>query len=154
MIRNEAEYEEALRRLEQNRSIAAQQQSALRSVGLALDEVQRAMEPLLSFQAQLAEEIDWYEGVRRREFPVIRRLPLAGRLLIALRIASGITQRSLAARLEVSEAVVSRDEHNEYHGITLDRAQRILDALRASVTLRVEDYEGTAGEAGDPAKQI
>ncbi|MDO8436287.1 MAG: helix-turn-helix transcriptional regulator [bacterium] len=112
------------------------------------------MEPLLSFQAQLAEEIDWYEGVRRREFPVIRRLPLAGRLLIALRIASGITQRSLAARLEVSEAVVSRDEHNEYHGITLDRAQRILDALRASVTLRVEDYEGTAGEAGDPAKQI
>jgi len=32
------------------------------------------MAPLLSFQAQLAEEVDWYERVRRREFPVITRL--------------------------------------------------------------------------------
>lgn len=138
MIRNETEYKEALRRLEQDRQIAMQQRSALAGAGLAPDEVERAMEPLLSFQAQLAEEIDWYERVRRREFPVIRRLNHIGRLLIALRIANDMSQRELADRLGVSESVVSRDERNEYHGITLERAQRVLDALKESISVRVE----------------
>lgn len=62
-----------------------------------------------------------------------------GRLLIGMRIARGMTQRQLADRLGVSESVVSRDERNEYHGITLERAQRVLDALESSVLARVED---------------
>ena len=52
-----------------------------------------------------------------------------GQLLVSLRIARGLTQRELAERLGVHESLVSRDERNEYHGITLDRAARILDAL-------------------------
>jgi transcriptional regulator with XRE-family HTH domain len=47
----------------------------------------------------------------------------------------------LAGRLGISEAVVSRDERNEYHGITVDRAQRVLDALNASVVTQVEEVE-------------
>ncbi|MFM7058282.1 MAG: helix-turn-helix domain-containing protein [Planctomycetota bacterium] len=39
-----------------------------------------------------------------------------------------MTQRQLAERLGVHESQVSRDERNEYHGITLDRAARLLDA--------------------------
>jgi transcriptional regulator with XRE-family HTH domain len=62
-----------------------------------------------------------------------------GRLLIATRIAQGLTQRELAERLGVSESLVSRDERNEYHGITVERAQRILDALHETVTTRVEE---------------
>ena len=50
-----------------------------------------------------------YENVRRRTFPIIRRLTQLGQLLIALRIAGGLTQRELAERLGVSESVVSRD---------------------------------------------
>jgi hypothetical protein len=34
--------------------------------GLPPEEVERAMQPLLSFQAQLAEEIACYEEVRRQ----------------------------------------------------------------------------------------
>jgi transcriptional regulator with XRE-family HTH domain len=60
-------------------------------------------------------------------------------LLIALRIAAGMTQRQLADRLDVSEAQVSRDERNEYHGITVERAQRIIDALGAGVTVGVRE---------------
>ena len=138
MIRSEAEYQEALRRLEQDRTVAAAQRDALVASGLSSAEVERAMEPLRSFQAQLAEEVTWYEDVRRRNFPAIRRLTQIGRLLIALRLANGLTQRELAARLGVSEAVVSRDERNEYHGITVERAQRVLDALDASVVTHVE----------------
>jgi hypothetical protein len=57
-----------------------------------------------------------------------------GRTLVALRIALGLTQRQLAERLSVNESQISRDERNEYQGITVDRASRILDAL--GVTLR------------------
>jgi DNA-directed RNA polymerase specialized sigma subunit len=139
MIRSEAEYQEALRRLEQDRKVAAAQREALTTAGLTGAEVERAMEPLRSFQAQLEEEITWYEEVRRRNFPAIRRLTQVGRLLIALRLANGLSQRELADRLGVSEAVVSRDERNEYHGITVERAQRILDALHEVLVARVEE---------------
>lgn len=139
MIRSEAEYQEALRRLEQDRTVAAAQRDALVASGLSPDEVEHAMEPLRAFQAQLEDEVAWYEDVRRRSFPAIRRLTQIGRLLIALRLANGLTQRELAERLGVSEAVVSRDERNEYHGITVERAQRILDALNATVVTQVEE---------------
>ena len=61
-----------------------------------------------------------------------------GQLLIAARIANGMSQRELADRLGVSETQVSRDERNEYHGITVERAQRILDCLNETVTVRLE----------------
>jgi DNA-directed RNA polymerase specialized sigma subunit len=139
MIRSESEYQEALRRLEQDHEVAARQREALEKEGFTPEEVERGMEPLLSFQAQLAEEIEWYENVRRRNFAPLRRLTAIGRMLIALRIANGLTQRELAERLSVSEAAVSRDERNEYHGITMERAQRILDALNETVIAHIEE---------------
>jgi DNA-directed RNA polymerase specialized sigma subunit len=138
MIRSEADYREALRQLHQDREIAERQRAELVSDGLVGDEVAAVMEPLLAFQAQLEQEIAWYENARRRNFPTVRRLTQIGQLLVALRIANGLTQRELAERLDVSEPVVSRDERNEYHGITVERAQRILDALQGSITLQVE----------------
>jgi hypothetical protein len=47
----------------------------------------------------------------------------------------------------VSESLVSRDERNEYHGITVERAQRILDALNETVTAQVEEPARGAGSA-------
>ena len=108
-------------------------------MGLSEEEVRRAMEPVLSFRAQLEEAVEWYERVRRRDFGVIRNLSAVGTLLIALRIANDLSQRELAEKLGVSEAQVSRDERNEYHGITVDRVQRVLDAMNETLTSRVED---------------
>ena len=34
--------------------------------------------------------------------------------------------------------MVSRDERNEYHGITVERARRVLDALGVRLVTRVE----------------
>jgi ribosome-binding protein aMBF1 (putative translation factor) len=144
MIRNEAEYLEAIRRMQRDRDVAERQRSALVEKGLADDEITAVMEPLRSFHAQLAQEVEWYENVRRRNFEVVGRLTQIGRLLIALRIANGLSQKGLAERLGVSEAVVSRDERNEYHAISVERAQRILDALEATVTVRVEDTPRSA----------
>jgi transcriptional regulator with XRE-family HTH domain len=67
-----------------------------------------------------------------------------GQLLISARIARGLTQRQLAEKLGVNESQVSRDERNEYHGVTLDRAARILEALgvelRTTVVARSDDH--------------
>ena len=139
MIRTETEYQEALRRLKQDREVAAQQRDALTTARLNPEEVERAMEPLLSFQAQLEDEVTWYENACRGTLPTIHRLTEIGRLLIAVRISGGVTQRDLAERLGVSESVISRDERNEYHGITVERAQKVLDALNASIVTQVDE---------------
>jgi DNA-binding Xre family transcriptional regulator len=139
MIRSEKEYREALERLRQDEEVLALQKEKLQGLGLSEEEVRRALEPMLSFRAQLEEEVEWYESVRRRDFGIIRDLGAVGTLLIALRIANGLSQRQLAEKLGVSEAQVSRDERNEYHGITVDRAQRVLDAMNETLTSRVED---------------
>jgi transcriptional regulator with XRE-family HTH domain len=52
-----------------------------------------------------------------------------GRALVSLRIAVGLTQRELAFRLGVHESLVSRDERNEYQGLTIPRAAQILQVL-------------------------
>jgi hypothetical protein len=139
VIRSEKEYKEAVERLRQDEEVLALQKEKLEELGLSEEEVRRALEPMLSFRAQLEEEVEWYERVRRRDFGIIRDLSAVGTLLIALRIANGLSQRELAEKLGVSEAQVSRDERNEYHGITVDRAQRILDAMNETLTSRVED---------------
>jgi len=139
MIRSEKEYREAVERLRQDEEVLALQKEKLEGLGLSQEEVRRALEPMLSFRAQLEEEVEWYERVRRRDFGIIRDLSAVGTLLIALRIANGLSQRELAEKLGVSESQVSRDEHNEYHGITVDRAQKVLDAMNETLTSRVED---------------
>lgn len=139
MIRNDKEYQEALRRLATDQDFIARQRAALEQMGLAPEEVERGVGPTLSFHAQLVDEVEWYERVCRRDFEVIRTLTAIGRLLIAARIANGVSQRELAERLSVSEAQVSRDERNEYQGVTVERAQRILECLGETVTARIED---------------
>jgi len=61
------------------------------------------------------------------------------RLLLALKIDNNLRQGELAERMSVSEAQVSRDERNEYHGITIERAQRMLNAMGDSLRIQVED---------------
>ncbi|MCL5962565.1 MAG: helix-turn-helix domain-containing protein [Chloroflexi bacterium] len=131
--------------MKQDQQVAVQQREALVKAGLSDEEIDRAMQPLLSFHAQLVEEVEWYEHVRRRSFPEINSLTQIGRLLIALRIANGMSQQELAKRLGVSESIVSRDERNEYHGITIERAQRVLDALGAFVVVKVAEPLAKAG---------
>ena len=50
-----------------------------------------------------------------------------------------MSQRELAERLGVSESVISRDERNEYHGISVARAQNILESLEVRFRLELED---------------
>jgi ribosome-binding protein aMBF1 (putative translation factor) len=138
MIRNENEYKEAVARLEEERSRLTDHRARLKEAGLADEEIKRVIDPMESFHLQLMEEVESYERLKRKEFEELHNLRGLGHLLISLRIAQGISQRELARRLDVHESQVSRDERNEYFGITLERAVKILDALNVQLRTKVE----------------
>lgn len=94
------------------------------------------MHPLLSFQAQLTEEVEAFEKLKRGDLGMIENLESLGRWLVGARIAQGWSQKESAERLGVSEAQVSRDERNKYHRVSTEKAQRILDVL--GVRFRLE----------------
>jgi len=137
MIRNETEYKEAVERIAEEHKRLEAQVKELAAMKLSREEIKRAMDPLRSFHDQLKEEVESYERLKRGEFDEVHNFHGVGRLLIALRIAQGVSQRELAERLNVDESQVSRDERNEYHGIKLERASRILEALGVEVVSRV-----------------
>ena len=137
MIRSEAEYREAVARLFAEEERLSEHRARLREAGLGEEEIKRVIDPMRSFHLQLSE-VESYERLRRREFEELENFRGAGRLLVALRIAQGVTQRELARRLGVSESQVSRDERNEYFGITLERATRVVEALGFRLRTKVD----------------
>jgi DNA-binding XRE family transcriptional regulator len=146
MIRNEKEYKEAVERIRQESDRLARQEAELEAMGLGAAQIKRALDPTRSFHEQLKEEIAAYERLKRGEFDELLNLRGLGQLLVSLRIARGLTQRQLAKKLGVHETQVSRDERNEYHGVTLERAARVLEALGVDVRSHVE-----LSEAGQTA---
>lgn len=144
MIRTETEYRSAIDRLERDRTFLTAQRAGLEQAGLNSEEIARAMQPAISFHEQLREEVDAYERIVRGDIGPIEDLTNLGRMLIGLRIASRISQRELASRLGISESAVSRDERNEYHGITVERAQRVLQALGGTIHITAEPATATA----------
>jgi DNA-directed RNA polymerase specialized sigma subunit len=138
MIRDETEYKDAVNRLADERIRFEEHRTRLRETGLSEEEIKRVIDPMESFHFELGEEVESYERLKRGEFEELENLRGFGQLLISLRIAGGISQRELAKRLEVHESQVSRDERNEYYGITLERAMKVLDALHVRLRTKVE----------------
>lgn len=138
MIRTEAEYDRAQTRLHDEKKRLSAQKKILRAEGLQGPEIKRALDPFLSFHLQLVEEVDAYERLKNGDFGELTDLRGLGRLLVALRIFRGLSQRELAGKLGVHESQVSRDERNEYHGVSIDRAARILQVLGARLNSTVE----------------
>lgn len=141
MIRSENEYQMVVARLAEEQAQLSLHAAGLRGMGLPVEQLERAMEPLLTFHLQLQDEVVAYERIKRGELPVYS-FDEFGKLLTALRISKGLNQRQLAEKLGVHESAVSRDERNEYRGITIERAQKILAALGAKVNAVVETDEG------------
>ncbi|HPM85170.1 MAG TPA: helix-turn-helix transcriptional regulator [Candidatus Anammoximicrobium sp.] len=138
MLKNEAEYRRAVEEVTQQRGRLQQQTDRLRGEGLSDEQVRVAMEPLWAYHRQLAADIERYERIKRGEFDVLRNLERLGELLIAVRIYLGLTQAELAERLGVDPSVVCRDERNEYHGVTLERAVKILNVMGVELRTSVE----------------
>ena len=138
MIRNDSERSKAVARIKAEKDRIEAMRKGLMAEGLKPNEVKRALDPLISFHLQLVEEVEAYESLKKGDFGEFTNLKGIGRLLISLRIYQGMSQRDFAAKIGVHESQVSRDERNEYHGITVGRLVMILDILGATVSSTVD----------------
>ena len=136
MIRTDFEYQESVRRLAEEKVRISEYRKRLKGEGLAGAKLKRVLDPVLTFHHQLAEEVAAYERLRQGEVGEVLNLHGLGRMLVGLRVSLGLSQRELAGRLGIHESQVSRDERNEYHGITVERASRVLDALGVQVSTK------------------
>lgn len=156
VIRSDTELEDARAKLREQDARVDTYRRELEKDGLPPVDVERALEPVRSFAAQLRDVIAEYERVRRGELPSIESVDELGPALVAARVAAGVTQRELAVRLGVHESQVSRDEKNDYHGVTIERASKVLATIGVSFhgTLSVErvpDAEG--GSSGTTVRE-
>jgi ribosome-binding protein aMBF1 (putative translation factor) len=147
MIRTDTDYRRALQRLADEAETLRAQREHLSDLGLTDEEVERAMEPLLSFRAQLEEEVEAYTRMKRGDLGPLQSLTAIGRWLVGARIARGLTQQELADRLGVDPSQVSRDERNDYRGVTTERAQRILEALGVRFIAQAESLLTSTDDA-------
>ncbi len=138
MIRNESEYREAVERLTAENQRMQELGERLQGEGMPAAAIKNVMDPIRSFHLQLQEEVESYERLKRGQFEELTNLRGLGHLLVSLRISRGMTQRELAGRLGVHESQVSRDERNEYHGVSVERVTKILEALGAELRTKVE----------------
>jgi DNA-binding XRE family transcriptional regulator len=145
MIRTGVEYKEAIRRRDTEKTQIEAYRLQLVRQNLAPEMIEKAMQPYESFRLQLVEEIEGYERIKRGVINDTYNLAGIGVRLIGIRIYLGLTQRELALKLGVHETQVSRDERNEYHGITVDRVHEILTALGVNMKSSFEIPEPKAG---------
>jgi Helix-turn-helix len=148
MLRSEAEYRRNEQLVREHEDKIAAQRVRLKGEGWTAAAIQEALDPLLSMRDELAEEMQAYERFKRGNIGELRSLRDLGWALTAIRLARGISQAELARRMDVHVAQVSRDERSSYHGITLDRAARILEALGGHLRIMAELAQATAGAAG------
>ncbi|MBN1609644.1 MAG: helix-turn-helix transcriptional regulator [Polyangiaceae bacterium] len=131
MIRNEREERETRERLDDFRSQIEETRRVLTEQTADAESIELAVQPLQVLAAELEYDLDFYGRLRQEGVSAVPNYPPdeSGKELIALRVARGWTQRKLAEELGVSEAQVSRDERNDYQGISQERRARLLEAL-------------------------
>ncbi|WP_151736790.1 helix-turn-helix domain-containing protein [Paenibacillus tengchongensis] len=139
MIKNETAYQKAQEKLKQDKDFILREKMRFTEMGLTNEQIEMAIEPLLSFHEQLKEEVEYYEKIKRGSFNPIYKFTDIGKNLIAFRIYINMTQAELARRLEVSEAQVSRDERNEYYGATAEKIEAVMNAMGMRATIKIED---------------
>lgn len=137
MIKTDNEYRLTLERIEAQAERNRQERAACVAEGCTPEEVQRLLDPVECFHAQLREEANSYEKLKKGDFDELKNFHGIGYILIAMRVYQGLSQRELAEKLGVHESQVSRDERNEYRGITVERANRILEALGAELRTNI-----------------
>lgn len=142
MIKTEKEYLESKTRLDAEFKELDAHAEKMKKSGLTPEQIKLALDPLASFSLQLKEEVEEYEKLKRGQFDILENFNGIGRMLVALRIFKGLKQKELAEKLDVTEAQVSRDERNEYHGASIEKIQKVLDALGVTLKSAIEtDYK-------------
>lgn len=129
MLRTDKELELAKKQLSKLNELYEIQMADLQKRGLNEAQSKESLSSSLTYAKQCQEEIELYEKLRRGELPPAEHFSTRGRYFIAARIARGMTLRQLADALGTKESAVSRDERNEYHGISMEKMDKLAHVL-------------------------
>ncbi|MBH8587133.1 helix-turn-helix domain-containing protein [Thermoactinomyces sp. CICC 10520] len=129
-IKSEEQYRKQKAAVEEMEKKREQTRRELEAEGADEKAIQVALFMMSAMYDQMKFEVEEYERVKRGEFDH-ETVPMheLGSHLVKLRIWKGITQSELAKRLGISQPQISKDERNEYQGISIAKANRILRAL-------------------------
>jgi ribosome-binding protein aMBF1 (putative translation factor) len=135
MMKTEKELELAKQQLSKLTELYNTQMHELKAKGLTEDQARDALSSSWTYAMQCKEEIELYEKLKSGELPPLEHFSSIGKYFVAARIARGMTQRELAEKLGVKESAVSRDERNEYHGMSVDKLERLAHVLNLRVLI-------------------
>lgn len=76
------------------------------------------------------------------------------KLIISLRIASGMTQKQLAEAIEIQEQQIQRYERSQYLMASFDRIIQILGVLTENITLKVKVKKQGGSSTFDEIHQL
>ena len=133
MLRNDRELKAAKKQLSKLNELYETQMKEKKKKGLTEEQAKDSLSSSFTYARQCQEEIELYEKLKKGELPPENAFSTRGKYFVAARIARGMTQRELALKLGAKESSVSRDERNEYHGISMEK----MDKLAAVLDLRV-----------------
>lgn len=135
MMKTDKEYELAKKQLSKLTELYETQLKDLKSKGLSEKDAKSSLSSSWTYAMQCKEEVELYEKLKKGDLPPMEHFSSMGKYFVAARIARGMTQRELAEKLGVNESAVSRDERNEYHGMSVQKMDKLLHAL--NLKLRV-----------------
>lgn len=135
MIRTDRELELAKKQLSKLQELYDIQMNDLKQKGLTADQAKDSLSASLTYAKQCQEEMELYEKLKKGQLPPAEHFSTRGKYFVAARIARGMTQRELADRLGAKESAVSRDERNEYHGISMEKMDRLAAVLNLKVLI-------------------
>ncbi len=142
MIKSEPAYQKAVEKLKDDENYIAQERKRFQEMNLSPENVEIAIQSLVSFHEQLKSEVEYYEKIKRGTFNPIHKFTDIGRTLIAFRIYKNISQKELAERLGVSAAQISRDERHEYYGATTEKIENVMQAMGMRVNIVIDEIIG------------
>lgn len=135
MMKTDRECELAKQSLAKMDELYRTQLKDLLARGLSEEQAKSSLSSSWTYAMQCKEEIELYEKLKAGHLPPPEHFSTKGKYFVAARIALGMTQRDLAEKLGAKESAVSRDERNEYHGMSADKQDRVAAALNAKVEL-------------------
>lgn len=129
MIRTESGYRDAKEELEELRKRIEGRRAQLKEQGASEEEIEEKLSEMVSRENDLQKEVTTFERREKGDLWPLENLEDIHRWLIGGRIAKRWSLSDLARELDTSVQQVSRDEKKEYSGVSVSRAQRILDKL-------------------------
>jgi transcriptional regulator with XRE-family HTH domain len=139
LITSEKEYKNSLLMMERFTENEKEQIELLKEKGLSQEQIKFVLSPSRHYYKKIKHEIEQFEKHQKGDFSHFQQIRFVGKLLVALRIYRGYSQKELADRLGVKPSQVSLDEKNEYMNVTHKKLLQTLHALGFDLELKVKE---------------